>query len=82
MAADEGFVIWMTGLPSSGKSTIAHHLEEQFKARRLHVEILDGDEMREHLSPGLGSRSSPAFRILMSRPKDPRLNFRPTGSRR
>jgi len=41
------FVIWMTGLPCSGKTTIAKKLLE----RIFNLAILDGDEMRELLSP-------------------------------
>ena len=41
------FVIWMTGLPCSGKSTIARKLE----ASITNLAILDGDELREWLSP-------------------------------
>ena len=41
------FIIWMTGLPCSGKSTIAKELSEHIP----NIAILDGDEMRELLSP-------------------------------
>ena len=41
------FIIWMTGLPCSGKSTIAKKLSEHVH----NLAILDGDEMRELLSP-------------------------------
>lgn len=49
-----GFGVWLTGLPSSGKSTIAHALELRFRESGLRVEVLDGDEIREYLSPKLG----------------------------
>jgi adenylylsulfate kinase len=53
-----GFVIWLTGLPGSGKTTIAMLLQNELRARGLKVEILDGDEVRKNLSPDLGfSRS-------------------------
>jgi len=42
-----GFVIWMTGLPCSGKTTIARKLQEFIP----NLAILDGDELREWLSP-------------------------------
>ena len=42
-----GFIIWMTGLPCSGKTTISKKLSEQI----FNLAILDGDEMRELLSP-------------------------------
>ncbi len=41
------FVIWMTGLPCSGKTTIARKLQEFVP----NLAILDGDELREWLSP-------------------------------
>jgi adenylylsulfate kinase len=50
----KGVTIWLTGLPSSGKSTIARHLERQFKKWKLKAELLDGDVIRTHLSKGLG----------------------------
>jgi adenylyl-sulfate kinase len=49
-----GFVVWFTGLSGAGKSTLATRLAEEVRARGLHVEVLDGDEMRTHLSKGLG----------------------------
>ena len=49
------FIIWMTGLPCSGKTTIAKKLSEYIS----NLAILDGDEMRELLSPNEDfSRSS------------------------
>lgn len=50
----KGFTAWFTGLPSSGKSTLARLLEEKLVSRNLHVEVLDGDEVRLRLSKGLG----------------------------
>jgi len=41
------FIIWMTGLPCSGKTTLAKKLLEHIS----NLAILDGDEMRELLSP-------------------------------
>ena len=49
-----GVTIWFTGLPSSGKSTIARLLERQFRKWNLKTELLDGDVIRTHLSKGLG----------------------------
>ena len=50
----KGCVIWLTGLPSAGKSTIALALDQQLKSHGERVEILDGDVVRENLSKGLG----------------------------
>jgi len=50
----KGFTLWFTGLPSSGKSTLARQVEEILLERGMNVEVLDGDEVRENLSKGLG----------------------------
>jgi len=47
-------VVWLTGLPGSGKTTIARELEPELKKRGWCVEVLDGDEIRQNLSKGLG----------------------------
>lgn len=51
---NQGFTVWLTGLSGAGKSTIAERLGPELKARGCHVEVLDGDEVRTHLSKGLG----------------------------
>jgi adenylylsulfate kinase len=53
-SGDSGFVIWLTGLPGSGKTTMAKFLENELRNRGLKVETLDGDEVRRNLSPDLG----------------------------
>ena len=50
----QGFCIWLTGLPCSGKSTIAEILAVMLQARGRKVTLLDGDVVRTHLSKGLG----------------------------
>jgi len=50
----QGFVLWLTGLPGSGKTTIARNLEPKLRKLNWPVEILDGDEIRQNLSKGLG----------------------------
>jgi adenylyl-sulfate kinase len=49
----KGFTLWFTGLPCSGKSTLARKVEEVLLERGVNVEVLDGDEVRENLSKGL-----------------------------
>ena len=46
--------MWLTGLPGSGKTTIARELEPELKKLGWPVEVLDGDEIRQNLSKGLG----------------------------
>ncbi len=47
-------VIWLTGIPGSGKTTLAIELEKYYQKNGLAVEILDGDEIRKTLSKDLG----------------------------
>lgn len=54
MSTGEGFCLWFTGLSGAGKSTIADLVVGELVARGHAVELLDGDEVREHLSAGLG----------------------------
>jgi bifunctional enzyme CysN/CysC len=49
-----GMVVWLTGLSSAGKSTIAQALYERLWAAGRRVELLDGDVVRQHLSKDLG----------------------------
>jgi adenylylsulfate kinase len=51
---EQGATVWLTGLPSAGKTTIAYALAERLTAAGRRVEVLDGDEIREFLSAGLG----------------------------
>ncbi|MCI0565253.1 MAG: adenylyl-sulfate kinase [Nitrososphaera sp.] len=50
----KGFVVWLTGLSGSGKTTIGRSLHEQLHELGLRAELLDGDEVRKQLSPDLG----------------------------
>ncbi len=54
MSQQHGFVVWFTGLSGSGKSTLSGLLAPELRRRGLKVEVLDGDEVRTHLSRGLG----------------------------
>ena len=49
-----GTTVWLTGLPSAGKTTLALALAQVLRTRGADVEVLDGDEVRTHLSAGLG----------------------------
>ena len=50
----KGFTIWFTGLPSSGKSTLARLVQQALDEVGLDVVVLDGDEIRQRLSKDLG----------------------------
>ena len=54
MSAGRGFTLWFTGLSGAGKSTLAQGVRAVLEARGQRVEILDGDEVRQNLSKGLG----------------------------
>ena len=49
-----GATVWLTGLPSAGKTTIAYELAGRLREAGHRVEVLDGDEIREFISAGLG----------------------------
>lgn len=51
----QGFTVFLTGLPSSGKSTLANALSLQLRELTDRpITLLDGDVIRTHLSRGLG----------------------------
>jgi len=49
-----GVVVWLTGLPGSGKTTLARGVAEKLRARGYRVELLDGDWARRTVSEGAG----------------------------
>jgi adenylylsulfate kinase len=51
--ATNGVIVWFTGLSGAGKSTLAHAVAQKIGTSRP-VQILDADEIRPHLSKGLG----------------------------
>jgi len=53
-AGHKAACIWLTGLPSSGKSTIATGLQSSLFERKCNVFILDGDNLRHGLNKDLG----------------------------
>lgn len=50
----KGCTIWLTGLSGSGKSTIAHKLEERLFEKGIRTYVLDGDNIRLGLNKDLG----------------------------
>ncbi len=53
-----GFVLWLMGPTSSGKTTIGEHLLERLRAAGSPSMHFDGDEVRAFLGPDLGFEAS------------------------
>jgi len=47
----DAFALWLTGLPASGKTTLANLLAEDLNRRNLRVQVLDSDQVRKFLTP-------------------------------
>jgi adenylylsulfate kinase len=58
-----GFAVWLTGLPASGKSTVAVALRVELAARGVNVAILESDALRRILTPtpGYGDEERDTF---------------------
>ena len=54
MDSQKGFTVWFTGLPCSGKTTIADKVAEVLRNKGHRVERLDGDIVRQGLTSDLG----------------------------
>lgn len=54
MRDQKGFTVWFTGLPCSGKTTVADVVAERLTERGYKVERLDGDIVRQGLTSDLG----------------------------
>jgi len=53
-ATADGLTVWLTGLPSAGKTTLATALCDRLRAAGHRVEMLDGDVLRTYLTADLG----------------------------
>jgi adenylylsulfate kinase len=60
LSGHRGACLWFTGLPASGKSSIARETEKMLYDRKIHSYVLDGDNIRHGLNSDLGF--SPADR--------------------
>jgi len=59
----QGFAVWLTGLPASGKSTVAEALRGELDARGVNVAVLESDALRRILipNPGYGDAERDVF---------------------
>lgn len=47
-------MIWITGLPAAGKTTLAQRIQAALRARSIPVVVLDGDDLRRTVNADLG----------------------------
>jgi adenylylsulfate kinase len=64
-----GAIVWITGLPGAGKSTLAARIAERARAAALPCAVLDGDELRAALDrpAGRGDAERDAFYAILAR---------------
>jgi len=53
-AAQGGFIVWITGMNGSGKSSLSRYLRSQLATAGRAVELIDGDDPTELITKGLG----------------------------
>jgi adenylylsulfate kinase len=65
----DGTVVWFTGLPSSGKSTLARRVSERLRSAGREPVLLDGDAVRAALvpAPGYDAAGRDAFYATLAR---------------
>ena len=51
LPSQPGFVLWFTGRPAAGKTTLARAVQQALTARQIHTVLLDSDELRKLLTP-------------------------------
>jgi len=71
----KGTILWFTGLSGSGKSSLAHAIEEQLHQQGCRTFVLDGDNVRHGLSSDLI-----ASKISAASPRWPNCFLRPVWS--
>jgi adenylylsulfate kinase len=64
-----GVVVWLTGLPRAGKSTLGRSVADALRSRGAQVSVLDGDEVRAALvpTPGYDALARDAFYETLGR---------------
>jgi adenylylsulfate kinase len=65
---DQAFAVWITGLPASGKSTVAVELAQQIRSLGAKVTILESDALRKvfSTSPSYDDRDREYFYALLA----------------
>jgi len=60
---DRSFAVWLTGLPASGKSTVARALAAELDGRGIRAAVLESDAVRREIAPdaGYGEAEREAF---------------------
>ncbi len=51
MSEEQGFAVWLTGIPASGKSSVTRELVKRLRALDVQVVVLESDSMRKILTP-------------------------------
>jgi len=59
------FILWFTGLPCSGKTTLSNSIAQELRKKGIKVQILDGDIVRKSLSNDLGFSKEDRYKNLM-----------------
>jgi len=62
---EKGLVVWFTGLPASGKTTVASLVKEELSKAGYRVELLDGDWVRKTINVGAGFTKEERERHLL-----------------
>lgn len=47
-------ILWITGIPASGKTTLARRLVRHFRSLGTPADVIDGDDIRKVISASLG----------------------------
>lgn len=54
-------IVWITGIPAAGKTTLARRLVRHFREKGRAAEMVDGDDVRRHISTDLGFSKADRF---------------------
>ncbi len=65
---EPAFAVWLTGLPASGKSTVARALAAELAGKGIRAAVLESDAVRREITPQADVRRRGAGRVL----RDPR----------